>query len=30
MMDENLKVQMAYGIACVVAFLFLAFLWCGT
>jgi hypothetical protein len=30
MMDENLKVQMAYGLTCVAAFLFLAFLWCGT
>jgi hypothetical protein len=30
MMDEKLKVQFAYGLTCVVAFLFLAFLWCGT
>jgi len=29
-MDEDLKVQIAYGLTCVVAFLFLAFLWCGT
>jgi len=29
-MNEDLKVQMAYGLTCVAAFLFLAFLWCGT
>jgi hypothetical protein len=29
-MNDNLDVQMAYGLTCVVAFLFLAFLWCGT
>jgi hypothetical protein len=30
MMDEDLKIQFAYGLTCVVAVLFLAFLWCGT
>jgi hypothetical protein len=30
MMDEDLKIQFAYGLTCIAAFLFLAFLWCGT
>lgn len=29
-MNDDLDVQMAYGLTCIAAFLFLAFLWGGT